>query len=144
MKIDYYSDKVVIYLIGKNIKLENSSIKELLTNIFDVLVNDYDFEINNNYNINIYINEVYGIIVELINEEIIKKEDTVHINLNVMNDKLFLYEIDDPLKYINSEIYYYDDKYYLNVKKMDINLLEYNTVIYDDTVYKILGRGVKI
>lgn len=144
MKIDYYSDKVVIYLIGKKIKLENSSIKELLTNIFDVLVNDYDFEINNNYNINIYINEVYGIIVELINEEIIKKEDTVHINLNVMNDKLFLYEIDDPLKYINSEIYYYDDKYYLNVKKMDINLLEYTTVIYDDTVYKILGRGVKI
>ena len=110
MKIDYYSDKVVIYLIGKKIKLENSSIKELLTNIFDVLVNDYDFEINNNYNINIYINEVYGIIVELISEEIIKKEDTVHINLNVMNDKLFLYEIDDPLKYINSEIYYYDDK----------------------------------
>lgn len=144
MKIDYYSDKVVIYLIGKKIKLENSSIKELLTNIFDVLVNDYDFEINNNYNINIYINEVYGIIVELISEEIIKKEDTVHINLNVMNDKLFLYEIDDPLKYINSEIYYYDDKYYLNVKKMDINLLEYTTVIYDDTVYKILGRGVKI
>lgn len=144
MKIDYYSDKVVIYLIGKKIKLENSSIKELLTNIFDVLVNDYDFEINNNYNINIYINEVYGIIVELVNEEIIKKEDTVHINLNVMNDKLFLYEIDDPLKYINSEIYYYDDKYYLNVKKMDINLLEYTTVIYDDTVYKILGRGVKI
>lgn len=144
MKIDYYSDKVVIYLIGKKIKLENSSIKELLTNIFDVLVNDYDFEINNNYNIKIYINEVYGIIVELINEEIIKKEDTVHINLNVMNDKLFLYEIDDPLKYINSEIYYYDDKYYLNVKKMDINLLEYTTVIYDDTVYKILGRGVKI
>lgn len=144
MKIDYYSDKVVIYLIGKKIKLENSSIKELLTNIFDVLVNDYDFEINNNYNINIYINEVYGIIVELINEEIIKKEDTVHINLNVMNDKLFLYEIDDPLKYINSEIYYYDDKYYLNVKKMDINLLEYTIVIYDDTVYKILGRGVKI
>ena len=144
MKIDYYSDKVVIYLIGKKIKLENSSIKELLTSIFDVLVNDYDFEINNNYNINIYINEVYGIIVELINEEIIKKEDTVHINLNVMNDKLFLYEIDDPLKYINSEIYYYDDKYYLNVKKMDINLLEYTTVIYDDTVYKILGRGVKI
>ena len=144
MKIDYYSDKVVIYLIGKKIKLENSSIKELLTNIFDVLVNDYDFEINNNYNINIYINEVYGIIVELISEEIIKKEDTVHINLNVMNDKLFLYEIDDPLKYINSEIYYYDDKYYLNLKKMDINLLEYTTVIYDDTVYKILGRGVKI
>ena len=144
MKIDYYSDKVVIYLIGKKIKLENSSIKELLTNIFDVLVNYYDFEINNNYNINIYINEVYGIIVELISEEIIKKEDTVHINLNVMNDKLFLYEIDDPLKYINSEIYYYDDKYYLNVKKMDINLLEYTTVIYDDTVYKILGRGVKI
>lgn len=144
MKIDYYSDKVVIYLIGKKIKLENSSIKELLTNIFDVLVNDYNFEINNNYNINIYINEVYGIIVELINEEIIEKEDTVHINLNVMNDKLFLYEIDDPLKYINSEIYYYDDKYYLNVKKMDINLLEYTTVIYDDTVYKILGRGVKI
>ena len=92
LKIDYYSDKVVIYLIGKKIKLENSSIKELLTNIFDVLVNDYDFEINNNYNINIYINEVYGIIVELINEEIIEKEDTVHINLNVMNDKLFLYE----------------------------------------------------
>lgn len=144
MKIDYYSDRIVIYFIGKKIKLENSDIKNLLIDIFDVLINDYGLKMNNNYSINIYINKIYGIIVELINEEVILNEDIVHINLNVMNDKLFLYEIDDPLKYINSEIYYYNDKYYLNVKKMNIDLLENTIVIYDDMVYKILGKGIKI
>lgn len=144
MKIDYYKDKIVVYLIGKKIKLEITNIKELLIKVFDTLINDYNLKIENNYIINIHINKIYGIIVELINDDIDYKEDSIYIKLNILNDKLFLYEIDDPLKYLDSEIYFYNDKYYLNVKKIDIELLEYSTVIYDDTVYKVLGRGIKI
>lgn len=144
MKIDYYKDKVVIYLINKKVKLDVDSIKDLLFDVFDTLTKDYDFKLDSSYMINIYINYIYGIVVELLKTNIDYDDDTINIKLSIMDDKLFLYEIDDPLSYLNNEIYFYDNKYYLNIKDIDIKLLEYASVIYDDMVYKILGRGVKI
>lgn len=144
MKIDYYKDKVVIYLINKKVKLDVESIKDLLFDVFDTLTKDYDFKLDSSYMINIYINYIYGIVVELLKTNIDYDDDTINIKLSIMDDKLFLYEIDDPLTYLNNEIYFYDNKYYLNIKDIDIKLLEYASVIYDDMVYKILGRGVKI
>lgn len=144
MKIDYYKDKVVIYLINKKVKLDVESIKDLLFDVFDTLTKDYDFKLDSSYMINIYINYIYGIVVELLKTNTDYDDDTINIKLSIMDDKLFLYEIDDPLSYLNNEIYFYDNKYYLNIKDIDIKLLEYASVIYDDMVYKILGRGVKI
>lgn len=144
MKIDYYKDKVVIYLINKKVKLDVDSIKDLLFDVFDTLTKDYDFKLDSSYMINIYINYIYGIVVELLKTNTDYDDDTINIKLSIMDDKLFLYEIDDPLSYLNNEIYFYDNKYYLNIKDIDIKLLEYASVIYDDMVYKILGRGVKI
>ena len=67
-----------------------------------------------------------------------------HIKLNVLKDILFLYEIEDPLDYKNSEIYYYNNSFYLNPKQVDIHLIENSKIIYDKEVYKIIGKGIKI
>ena len=71
-------------------------------------------------------------------------DDIVNLKLNVLRDTLFLYEVDDPLEYINYEIYYYNDKFYVNAKREDINLIENSNLVYGDIVYKIIGRGIKI
>lgn len=145
MKIDYYQDKIVVYLINKKIKLEADDIKDTLFEVFDILIKDYNIKIEENYHINLYINYSYGIVLELVKlENSDYDEDTISIELNILDDKLFLYEIDDPLGFTNNEIYYYDNKYYLNIKEFDIKLLERANIIYDDTVYKILGKGVRI
>ncbi len=142
MRVEYYSDKIVTYLINRKLNVNIDNIRNLLIDVLNNLIHNYNIDINNNYNINIYINNLYGIIVELINRE--STDDVNNIELSILNDKLFLYEIDDPLNYIEDEIYYYKNKYYLNAKNMDIDLLENSKLVYDDKVYKILGRGIKI
>lgn len=144
MKIEYYIDKIVIYVIDRKVSDDIYDIKDLLFDVFNNLVNNYDIDIKNNYNINIYINNSYGVIVEMTKLE----EDDINgvnsIGLNILFDKLFLYEMDDPLDYIGEEIYYYDNKYYLNANEVDARLIENSKLIYDNFVYKVLGRGVKI
>ncbi len=143
VKIDYYQDRIIVYLINKKVQLNINSIKEILIDVFNVLKNYYNIKLENSYHINFYINYYYGIIVELIKLDEVDN-DIINIKLNILDDKLFLYEVDDPLDFLGNEIYYYDNKYYLNVKNVDIRLLEESKVIFDDNVYKILGRGVKI
>lgn len=143
MKIEYFTDKIVIYVIDRKVSDDIDDIKKLLFDVFNYIVDNYDIDIQNNYNINIYINNLYGTIVEM-NKIDNDEEDVNNIGLNILFDKLFLYEVDDPLDYIGNDIYYYNNKYYLNVDKVDALLLENSKLIYDDFVYKVLGRGVKI
>lgn len=144
MKVEYYIDRIVIYVIDRKVSDDIEDIKELLYDVFNNLVDNYNIDIKNNYNLNIYVNKAYGVIVEMIKLKTNKTSSINSIGLNMFFDKLFLYEMDDPLDYIGYDIYYYNNKYYLNTDKVDARLIENSKLIYDDFVYKVLGRGVKI
>lgn len=144
MKFEKIDDKIVIYMPGENKVFSEDEIKSLVLKIMDKLSEFYEIELSNSYSVNFYRNEYYGIIIELIDDNIKFLDDIVNIDLNVSLDKLFLYEIDDPLEYIDNDVYFYNKKYYISPKKYDITIFEKSNVIYDDIVYKIIGRGVKI
>ena len=144
MKFEKIEDKIVIYMPGENKVFSEDEIKSLVLKIMDKLSEFYKIELSNSYSVNFYRNEYYGIIIELIDDNIKFLDDIVNIDLNVSLDKLFLYEIDDPLEYIDNDVYFYNKKYYISPKKYDITIFEKSNVIYDDIVYKIIGRGVKI
>lgn len=144
MKFEKIDDKIVIYMPGENKVFSEDEIKGLVLKIMDKLSEFYKIELSNSYSVNFYRNEYYGIIIELIDDNIKFLDDIVNIDLNVSLDKLFLYEIDDPLEYIDNDVYFYNKKYYISPKKYDITIFEKSNVIYDDIVYKIIGRGVKI
>ena len=144
MKFEKIDDKIVIYMPGENKVFSEDEIKSLVLKIMDKLSEFYKIELSNSYSVNFYRNEYYGIIIELIDDNIKFLDDIVNIDLNVSLDKLFLYEIDDPLEYIDYDVYFYNKKYYISPKKYDITIFEKSNVIYDDIVYKIIGRGVKI
>lgn len=142
MKFEYYDDKIVVYIIENKKK---SNIENLLFIIFDELVNKYDICLSDSYDITIYFNNNYGIVSEIKEvKDNLKFNNKVNIYLKVVKDKLFLYEVDDPLDYKEDDVYYYDSKFYISPKNKNIKLFEYAKVIYDDFVYKVLGRGVKI
>lgn len=144
MKFEKIEDKIVIYMPGENKVFSEDEIKSLVLKIMDKLSEFYKIELSNSYSVNFYRNEYYGIIIELIDDNIKFLDDIVNIDLNISLDKLFLYEIDDPLEYIDNDVYFYNKKYYISPKKYDITIFEKSNVIYDDIVYKIIGRGVKI
>lgn len=144
MKVEMLSDKIIVYLLDNKIYNENSDIKKIIINVFNDLDKYYNMNFIYGYNLELYINRYYGMILELKENNDFIDGDIVNIKLNILRDTLFLYEVDEPLEYIDYEIYYYDDKFYVNAKKEDINLIENSNLIYGNKVYKIIGRGIKI
>ena len=144
MKVEMLSNTIIVYLLDNNKYNEDSDIKKILINVFDNLEKYYNITFTSDYNLELYINRYYGMILEIKENEDFIYDDIVNLKLNVLRDTLFLYEVDDPLEYINYEIYYYNDKFYVNAKREDINLIENSNLVYGDIVYKIIGRGIKI
>lgn len=144
MKVEMLSNTIIVYLLDNNKYNEESDIKKILINVFDNLEKYYNITFTSDYNLELYINRYYGMILEITENEDFIYDDIVNLKLNVLRDTLFLYEVDDPLEYINYEIYYYNDKFYVNAKREDINLIEDSNLVYGDIVYKIIGRGIKI
>ena len=144
MKVEMLSNTIIVYLLDNNKYNEDSDIKKILINVFDNLEKYYNITFTSDYNLELYINRYYGMILEIKENEDFICDDIVNLKLNVLRDTLFLYEVDDPLGYINYEIYYYNDKFYVNAKREDINLIENSNLVYGDIVYKIIGRGIKI
>lgn len=144
MKVEMLSNTIIVYLLDNKKYNEDSDIKKILINVFDNLEKYYNITFTSDYNLELYINKYYGMILEIKENEDFIYDDIVNLKLNVLRDTLFLYEVDDPLEYINYEIYYYNDKFYVNAKREDINLIEDSNLVYGDIVYKIIGRGIKI
>ena len=144
MKVEMLSNTIIVYLLDNKKYNEDSDIKKMLIKVFDNLEKYYDITFTSDYNLDFYINRYYGMILEIKENEDFIYDDIVNLKLNVLRDTLFLYEVDDPLEYINYEIYYYNDKFYVNAKREDINLIENSNLVYGDIVYKIIGRGIKI
>ena len=144
MKVEMLSNTIIVYLLDNKKYNEDSDIKKILINVFDNLKKYYNITFDSDYNLELYINRYYGMIFEITENEDFIYDDIVNLKLNVLRDTLFLYEVDDPLEYINYEIYYYNDKFYVNAKREDINLIENSNLVYGDIVYKIIGRGIKI
>lgn len=144
MKVEMLSNTIIVYLLDNKKYNEDSDIKKILINVFDNLEKYYNITFTSDYNLELYINRYYGMILEITENEDFICDDIVNLKLNILRDTLFLYEVDDPLEYINYEIYYYNDKFYVNAKREDINLMENSNLVYGDIVYKIIGRGIKI
>ena len=144
MKVEMLSNTIIVYLLDNKKYNEDSDIKKILINVFDNLEKYYNITFTSDYNLELYINRYYGMILEITENEDFICDDIVNLKLNILRDTLFLYEVDDPLEYINYEIYYYNDKFYVNAKREDINLIEDSNLVYGDIVYKIIGRGIKI
>ena len=144
MKVEMLSNTIIVYLLDNKKYNEESDIKKILIDVFDNLEKYYNITFTIDYNLELYINRYYGMILEIKENEDFIYDDIVNLKLNVLRDTLFLYEVDDPLEYINYEIYYYNDKFYVNAKREDINLIEDSNLVYGDIVYKIIGRGIKI
>ena len=144
MKVEMLSNTIIVYLLDNKKYNEDSDIKKILINVFDNLEKYYNITFTSDYNLELYINRYYGMILEIKENEDFIYDDIVNLKLNILRDTLFLYEVDDPLEYINYEIYYYNDKFYVNAKREDINLMENSNLVNGDIVYKIIGRGIKI
>ena len=141
MKVSLYKEKIIIYLYDK--KYFKNDIKTMIINILEDIDKYYKINIKKSYEIKLYENKYYGMILEL---KYMEKDnyDIVNIKLKVLKDTLFLYQVDDPLDYLDNNIYFYKNKFYINSKNISLKLLENSILIYGKEAYKIIGSAIKI
>lgn len=120
-------DKIIIYL--KNIYLTNKKIDKIENNlkeIFITLRDKYNIQIKGFYIVDIYIDERYGIIIELKKEDIEFDYYEEQIDMKItFHYKKFLLKTNNIERY--KRIYFYNNNYYVD----NIDDIEFGEIIYN-------------
>ena len=148
MKFISDKDSFTIYVL-KNDFLD-SEIKDYVKKMVLRLKNRFKKYISGYYKAYVYKNNHYGIIIELIKEgnfDFFK--DFIELDINVIDDSEMYFRFKDYFLIINkSDIFYYDDNYYVNIKKLNklefLKLTEFGTIVYGKDVLDIKNRLIKV
>lgn len=115
MKIDYINDNnYVVYINNLYYTFDKTNINILLNKILKRLKKIYDIQIYSTFNIECFIDNKYGIVLEIKREydpfNLYSKKTDLNINYNYTN---FLYEVDDYFINSNNK-YIYNNKIYVD------------------------------
>jgi hypothetical protein len=125
--------------------------------MFLSLKNNHHLDIRGYYNIRVYANKQYGLIIDVfkLNNDYFKlPNNKVDMKIMIDSDNKFLYEIDDyffALKHRHNikNIYFKEGKYYLELCDEVDNifyhhLIEHSDIIFSDYAEEILSSSIKI
>lgn len=129
----------------------HDEIEKITKELFEKYLKKYNLK--GNITFNIYVDRLYGMIFEIkkTSDSLIDKliDIKIKFNLNIS----FLYEIDYfyliENKINNQNIYFYKDKFYLELindieEKEYIKLLDNSLIIYNDSINNIINNGIKL
>ena len=138
MSIKYIVDDILdIYIMKDRINIDINNEKDLedyLKKLFEILKNKYGIAIEGFYNVIIYVDKYYGIIIHLVKENLeyySYYKDEVDMKISIKNS-VFLYQI-DSFDY-KGKIHIIDNNMYLEID--DSNDLIYimencNNILYN-------------
>lgn len=142
MKIDYKQDKIIIYLkkeiIGTIDFDDVDYLEKYLKDLIIKLKNIYDIDIKGFYNIKIYIDSIYGAILELEAEDLDYGDYFNQIEMRIIPIyTVFLYKVEDYIN-IYGKIYTYKNNIYLKLDnkisyKDYIKVMDYAEIVYNNT-----------
>lgn len=150
MKLVFKDNKIIVFL-NKNLNLDKKELENYFKKLFLGIKDKYNLKLNGYYNINVYIDNYYGSIIELENEELEYYNYFNQIDMEIKVIKTpFLYEID--YEYLDKEIlnktiiYKYNNKLYFKITDKTIlnRIIECCKIIYGDKVKEIMKLSKKV
>ena len=118
--------------------------KELITKI------NKKQQLNNNIKLEFYTNKNYGTIIKLKDYKSFTTNKDTTVKITIHTETPFLYQMNyfDTKKFNKKNLYYYKNKFYLeindNISTKDYyKLLELSETIYEDS-YDIIDKAIKI
>lgn len=133
MKIEY-SDKIILYLNNDYIKYKKYDILKIENNlkeIFSILKEYYSIKLNGFYYVDIYIDKLYGIIIEIKQDDVDFDYYDSQIDMKIIFHKnKFLYQIEEIDN--TKKIYLYKNKYYIENYEIEKSIPIYKT----DEIFK--------
>lgn len=157
MKCTFEDNNIIVYMPKNNLTEQSFEdlpyIEEYFKKILLKIKERYNIDINGFCNVNVYIDHLYGTILNIKEEQlefIEYYDDTIDMKISICQ-KPFLYEVQDVLPIIlnkNYEIYYYQNKWYVKPKNLIDDkelylILEHSKIIYKETE-RIIKYGKKI
>ncbi len=139
MKTIIKNDKIIVFLNGQFIQTDN--LDKYFRKLLLSLNKKYEIPLKGYYNINVYEDKNYGMVLELIYEdmEYYNYFDQIDLNINIMADNEFLYKIKyeflDNITNNGIVCYKYNNELYLQLKNQKnlFHILELIEVVYDKT-----------
>lgn len=156
MKLVFYDDsKWIVFmnnLVAPKMNFEDrEELEQYFRNLFLKLKESYELKIQGYYNIDIYLDSLYGVIIEIEKEEMDYFEyDENQVDMRIcIHETSILYELEEyiPMDHDTYHIIWYDNKWYVKLKQKinDIclgRLLEYAKIHYQEENEQILRRGI--
>ncbi len=156
MKLIMIDDMIILYLNRLYIEsldfTDKISVEKYLKQLLNKLKNKYDLEFDGYYDMTLYVDINYGVIIEVKKEELEYLDyfsNQIELNTKVVEGS-FLYEVSLINDYLLKKVIVYklDDKIYLRVKKDLSNiemalLLETAQIVYGKQAEKII-RNAKV
>lgn len=145
MKIECInSNEYIVYLNKYYYSFNKETIDKCLNKIFRKLKKEYNVDIYSTFNIKCYINDYYGLILNIRkdNDPFLKYREKTNTNIVFYYNTLVLYEISDYFikDKLECKIYKYNNKYYIELKEDYFNICEHiNKIIFGDKVLKIVN-----
>ena len=162
MKIERIDENNIIVFLNKmkvkeKLLLSSTYLEKYFRSLFKILKDKYQINISGYYNVALYQDNLYGVIVD-INKEFTDYFDyfdnQVDMKIDINKKSLFLYKL-NSLSALNNEIYnysyiyLYNNEIYLkpkkNISQLELGMiLENSTIVYKDLCNKVLKYGKKI
>ncbi len=150
MKVVFKDNKIIVFL-NKKLDLDKVNLDIYFKKLFLRIKNKYNLELNGYYDINVYIDNNYGSIIEIENEDLDYYNYFNQIDMEIkVNKTTFLYEID--YEYLDKEllsksiIYKQNNKLYFKITDKNIlnKIIECSKIIYGDRVKEIMKSSKKV
>ena len=159
MKIERIDENTIIVFLNKmkikeKLLLSNNYLEKYFRSLFQVLKEKYQMDISGYYNITLYQDSLYGVIMEIqkeFSDYFDYYDNQVDMKIDVSKDGCILYQLDsfsllNKDDYSHLYTYIYDEKIYVKPKKniSQIGLgrvIENSTIIYGDLSKQVLRKG---
>lgn len=150
MKLIFKDNKIIVFL-NKKLNLDKTKLENYFKRLFLKIKDRYNLKLSGYYNINVYLDDYYGSIIEIENEDLDYYNYFNQVDMEIkLNKTTFLYEID--FDYINKEIlektivYKVNNKLYFKVKDKNIvnKIIECSKIIYNEQVKEIIKKSEKV
>lgn len=162
MKVEHVDEENFYIYINKycltNLQLDDKQcVEEYFKKLFMNLKNNHHFDITGYYNIRVYANKQYGLIIDvfkLSNDYFKLPNNKVDMKIVIDSNCVFLYEIEDyffVLPFLDrvKNTFYNNGKYYLELKENIDNsfysiLMEHSRIVFDEEAQDVLTTGFKL
>ncbi len=146
MKITFLGDNFIIYKLKNNIdNLSKEDIERNIKKVLNYVKKKYLNSISGFYNVTLYTNNKYGLIIKVDKESDIDFfSDIIDIKLSLKENIPIYLKLDDYFLVKDYEVYYYNNSFYVDINDISdidiIKLSDYYSIIYGNDLDKIKGK----